>query len=120
MTGSELVVVGTDVDTWNLSVEFAVGCTWVVSEVAGNHYEKNVVAGAGGMGSLAESGALVGVPEHEVGRSTAGPSDGRYTQHAVVGKGRGIAETLRAPAWEFESATPPLDGPVRTKLWAGM
>jgi hypothetical protein len=87
--------------------------------VAGNHNEKNVAAVAGGIlvGSLAESDAPVGVPELEVGRSPAEPSDGKYTRHEAVGKGQEIAETLRAPAWEFEWATPPLDG-GRTKLWA--
>lgn len=81
-------------------MEFAVDGTSTVFEMVGNYYEKNAVAVAGGIGTLAESGApvVVVVPEHEVGCPTQGPSDGKYTRYAALGKGREIAETLRAPA----------------------
>lgn len=103
-------------------MEFAVDGTSTVSEVVGNYYEKNAVAVAGGIGTLAESGVpvvvVVVVPGHEVGCPTPGPSDGKYTRHAALGKGREIAETLRAPAWELEWVISPLDGLVRTNLGA--
>jgi hypothetical protein len=64
VAGGAPLVVGTDVNIWGLNGEFASDGTLAVPEVAGNCNGTGVAAVDGGIlaGSLAGSGAPVGVP----------------------------------------------------------